>query len=253
MELEDLKELAIEELGWLLLNNLKNNMPREFINGGYVVSRTVTFDNATAGLEPTTEQGRQIPNEIRFEHSRTLAEGWQWLEQEGLIVSDPIQDNSSFKIITRRGQAVASQDDFIDFAATRHLPKSLHTDILLTAKPQFIRKDYEAAVILAFRSVEIAVRQHGGFSNGDTGVTLMRDAFRPAGSATERKPVGTLTDTNSEPGEQEGMMSLFSGAIACFRNPPAHRFVNIDKSEAIELLCFASRLLKIVDSQSPTQ
>jgi len=251
MELEEINELSTEELGWLLLNNLKSNMPQDFRDGQYVVSRTITFHDAKNGLEPTVEQGQRVANEIRFEHERILAEGWQWLEQEGLIVIDPIQDNSTFKVITRSGQAVASREDLIEFAAARHIPLSLHPDILLTARPQFIRKDYETAVMHSFRSVEIAVRLHGGFSDGDVGVALMRDAFRPVGDATARKPVGPLTDIASEAGEQSGMMSLYAGAIACFRNPSAHRLVNIDKSEAIELLCFASRLLKIIDAQSP--
>jgi len=251
MELDELNELEPEEIGWVLLNNLRNNMPQEFSGGQYSDQRTVQFNDAAKGLDPTNVQDQRESNRIRAEHARILVEGWQWLEQEGLIVVDPVQHDTVFKVITRRGLSISSHDELIDITATRLLPKTLHADILVVARPLFIRKDYETAVMHAFRSVEITVRARGGFTEADVGVSLMRDAFRPAGDATATKPVGPLTDTDSEPGEQSGMVSLFVGAIACFRNPSAHRQVNIDTGEAVELLSFASRLLKIVDKQSP--
>lgn len=250
MELEELIELEPEEIGWVLLNNLRNNMPQVYSNGQSHDSRTVQFHNAASGLDPTRVQDQRETNRIRAEHSRVLIEGWQWLEHEGLIAVDPIQNDSDFKIITRRGLSISSREELIDITATRLLPQTLHAEILVVSRPLFIRKDYETAVMHAFRSVEIAVRSNGGFAESNVGVSLMRDAFRPVSDTTATKPVGPLTDIHAEPGEQSGMVSLFVGSVACFRNPSAHRHVNIDKDEAVELLGFASRLLKIVDRQS---
>jgi uncharacterized protein (TIGR02391 family) len=251
MELEELMQLEPEELGWVLLRNLRERRPEAYASNEQANSRTVQYHDAKTGLEPTIDPNDRNSNRILMEHSRVLVEGWQWLEHEGLITVDPAQNNTEFKVITRRGQAISTQEVLIDFAAAKLIPHTLHTDILPSARSQFIRKDYETAIMHAYRSVEIAVRHHGGLAAGDVGVSLMRAAFRPAGNSNANNPVGTLTDTNAEPGEQQGMMELFAGAMACFRNPSAHRLVNIDKHEAIELLCFASRLLHIVDQRAP--
>ena len=251
MELEELADLEPEEIGWILLDNLRRNMPQEYRGQQHQNSRTVQFHHATNGLEPTIHPNNRERNAILHEHLRILMEGWQWLEQEGLIAVDPVQTDTVFKIVTRRGMAISTEAELIDFSSAKLIPQMLHPDILLTARSHFIRKDYETAVMHAFRSVEIAVRVKGGFTPADVGVSLMRAAFRPAGNANANNPVGTLTDTAAEPSEQHGMMDLFAGAIACFRNPSAHRQVNITKEEAMELLGFASRLLKIVDLRAP--
>jgi len=248
MQLEELQELEPQEIGWMLLKNLRENMPQSFANGRLTESRTVQFQNATKDLGPSGQDERAI----REEHMRVLMEGWQWLEQEGLITVDPIQSDAVFKTVTRRGQAISTEADLFDFAAAKLLPQTLHPNILVCAKSNFIRKDYETAVMHAFRAVEISVRQAGQFASGDVGVTLMRAAFRPARGATANAPAGPLTDQASQSGEQQGMMELFAGAISCFRNPSAHRQVKISKDEAVELLAFASRLLKIVDLRAST-
>lgn len=250
MELEELEQLEPEELGWILLKNLKDNPPLEVRGRNKIPVRTLHFRNAAAGLDPTLDPNDANSNTVRKEHARLLMEGWQWLEHEGLISVDPTQSNSEFKVLTRRGQQLSTEEELINFSSDKLIPRTLHADILLIARSNFIRKDYETAVLHAFRSVEIAVRAGGGFENSDVGVTLMRAAFRP--EATAGKPIGSLTNDAAEPGEKQGMMELFSGAIACFRNPSAHRQVNIERDEALELLCLASRLLKIVEQESTT-
>jgi uncharacterized protein (TIGR02391 family) len=82
--------------------------------------------------------------------------------------------------------------------------------------PAFLRGEYDTAVFQAFREVEVAVRDGGKFQADAVGVKLMRDAFRPAQGAN---PSGPLSDSALPVAEQEGMMNLFAGAIALYKNP----------------------------------
>ena len=69
----------------------------------------------------------------------------------------------------------------------------------------------------------------------------MNEAFKPK--------VGPLTDKGLPEPEQLGLRSLFSGAIAYYKNPESHRNVLADPIEVAEILFFASLLLRIVDSR----
>ena len=109
--------------------------------------------------------------------------------------------------------------------------------------PAFQRGDYDVAVFLAFREVEIAVRQAGNYSAEIVGDALMRAAFAPAENS---KTAGPLTDTNLPVGEQRNMAHLFAGAFGLYRNSTGHRFVPTKPEEAAEVIMFASQLLRIV-------
>jgi hypothetical protein len=68
----------------------------------------------------------------------------------------------------------------------------------------------------------------------------MRTAFSPDN--------GPLTDMTAEPGERQGRMDFFAGAIASYKNPHSHRDVNLDDPyEALEIIFLANHLLRIVD------
>jgi hypothetical protein len=49
-------------------------------------------------------------------------------------------------------------------------------------------------------------------------------------------------------GERVGLMELYSGALATFRNPVSHREIDFgDPSQASEVVLFADLLLRMVD------
>ena len=134
----------------------------------------------------------------------------------------------------------------VDILKTELLPEyQFHPVITQKVSPKFIQGDYDTAVFQAFKQVEIAVRKAGNYTEKDIGVPLMRTAFR--------KATGNLTDPNQQEAEQEAIAHLFAGAIGYCKNPASHREVEITAEEAVELITFASYLLRIVDSRRQSE
>jgi uncharacterized protein (TIGR02391 family) len=171
-----------------------------------------------------------------------IAEAWSWLEHEGLIVRLPDSSVSPWFVRTRRGKSLKTRADVESYRQATLLPKDLlHPIISERAWAPFFRGDYDVAVFQAFKSVEVAVREVGKFSNEDFGVPLMRKAFNP------RK--GPLTDEDKSvgEGERQALCELFAGAIGHAKNPQSHRDKPVKIEEAAQLLLFASYLMTVVD------
>jgi uncharacterized protein (TIGR02391 family) len=114
-----------------------------------------------------------------------------------------------------------------------------HPLIIEKAWPSITRNEFDIAVFLAFRTVEIRVRDVGGYPPELMGTTLMRKAFDTDS--------GSLTNKDLPKAEQEAVSHLFAGAIGLYKNPHSHREVNINFKEAFEMLLLSSHLLNIVD------
>jgi uncharacterized protein (TIGR02391 family) len=169
---------------------------------------------------------------------RVLAEAWQWLTNEGLIMVAVDQPNGFF-CITRKGASLKSQGDVQTYAHGNLLPVALLNPLIAEkVRPMFLRGDYDVAVFQAFKEVEVAVRRASGLPKEMIGVKLMRAAFSPEN--------GPLTDKEAEGGERTAMMELYAGAIGHCKNPTSHRDVAIDRATAARLIALASHLLEQV-------
>ena len=185
---------------------------------------------------------KEYPYQHQAEISRALMEAWVWLEREGLLAPKP-ESTGDWVFITRRGHKLKRAVDVETYRKTNLLPKQLlHPVIAYKVWTLFLRGEYDTAVFQAFKEVEVAVRDAGGYGKKDYGVNLMRQAFHPQN--------GTLTDANQLPAEKDATLALFAGAIGLYKNPPSHRNVNITPVEAVEMIIFASSLLKIIDSNT---
>ena len=195
-----------------------------------------------------------LPNELReyagqedyVDVAKVVIEAWVWLEREGLIAPKPGQ-TGDWVFITRRGRKFRELGDVGKFKAANLLPhETLDSTLASKVRPVFLRGDYDTAVLLAFREVEIRVRKSGGYSAEDIGTKLMRKAFHIK--------TGNLTDTKQVKSEKEGIAHLFTGAIAAFKNPGSHRDINIeDPVEVVELIAMADLLIKIAERRKANQ
>jgi len=228
---ENLLSLEPEELaGYLMeyLNSLPDDEKKHLNRSNFGGNHTV----------------QEYPPEYQAEILKALIEAWGWLERKGLIAPKP-GDRHGWVFITSDGQKFKNHGDIDAFRKANLLPKKLlHPVIALKVWSDFLRGEYEDAIFKAFKEVEIAVREAGGFSHSDIGINLMRKAFDP--------DKGPLTDLSQESGEKESLSHLFAGAIGYCKNPRSHREVPIDEvTEAVELIFFASYLLRIVDERKP--
>ena len=138
------------------------------------------------------------------------------------------------------------QENEVDVSKADFLPKhQLHSMIPQNVWSSFSQRAYGSAVFEAFKQVEIAVREAGGYEATDYGTDLMRKAFHVDN--------GTLTDENQPPAEKQARSDLFAGAIGAYKNPGSHRDVDFTAEETVELITLASYLLRIVDSRSQSE
>jgi uncharacterized protein (TIGR02391 family) len=228
---EALLEIEPEDLG-LILIGLVHATPGQQ-NSNFTISQFVMpLWNANAPGYPQHPHKRQAA-------SRAVAEAWQWLQTEGLIMPAPDQPNDWF-CLTRRGARLKNPADLEAYKKRGLLPtEDLQPVLLEKVRPMFLRGDYDLATFEAFKQVEISVRNAASLPAALIGVDVMRSAFNPAN--------GALTDPAGVPAEREALSHLFAGAIGHAKNPGSHRTVNLTAIEAAELIRLASYLLGIVE------
>ena len=117
--------------------------------------------------------------------------------------------------------------------------RTVEPDVLVFCRAELLADNYFHAVLEATKSVASLIRQRTGLRSD--GSTLTQSAF--GGDDPPLRINRFVTET--EKGEQRGLVNLLVGFFGTFRNPPAHAAKiewAINEQDALDLLSLASYL-----------
>ena len=237
---EQLLRLQPEELAGPLLVSLENSEQIDPVG-------LISYNK----MRPEIDSNPQIkyPNGCHEDVLLVIMEAWQCLLSEGFVAQKPnnlpggyMNPTSTTKyFVTRRGKGIETLDDFQAYRKADLLRRhQLHPIIAEKVWSIFAQGSYGTAVLEAFKQVEVAVRNAGGYAETDYGVPLMWKAFDENN--------GNLTDPSQSSAVRKAKAHLFAGAIGLYKNPSSHREVEFAPEEAAEIIIIASHLLRVVDT-----
>jgi uncharacterized protein (TIGR02391 family) len=240
----DLASLPVDELALWMLGEMTKTGQATFHRSNFLGRLLKSVGDRIPGDSAYKSDAVRAAEPPHF--GRALAEGWGWLLSEGLIAEAatalargqfPVD---GYSLVTRLGERVANHPRAREWmAAERRLGLPLHPRLEERARRQFVLGEFEAAAFIAMREVEIAVRERAGYAGTVIGSELMNKAF-----ASD----GPLADPETPTAEQEGLKSLYRGALSVFKNPASHRALDYkDPVEAAEVVLLADLLLRMVD------
>lgn len=118
----------------------------------------------------------------------------------------------------------------------------VHPDVMEKSFDLISKRQFESAVLQAYKILEITIRKKAKLTNDDFGVNLIRKAYNPDN--------GVLSNMELPVAERQAQSNYIAGAYALFKNPVSHRDVEMDFFETFEKIVIASQILKIVE-ESP--
>ena len=115
----------------------------------------------------------------------------------------------------------------------------LHNVIIKKSLPLFHDKHYEHSVFVAYKFIEIRIREKIGAKPQEYGANLIKKAFNPDN--------GLLTDNDLPKSERAALCKYIEGVYGYYKNPSSHREIKMNSSEAMDKLLVANDIHKIID------
>jgi uncharacterized protein (TIGR02391 family) len=237
---EEVRDLPVDVIGVRLLRHVRETgkTPLRNVVANLRAQIDAQRQRQAVGITGGTVIGTSSAP-LGEDYESGIAEAWHWLISAGLLTEIPMEEHC-FRVSRLGIKLLDEAPDPVQHArAEQRIGLDLHPLIRTTVRSQFLLGEHDAAVLIAFRTVEERVRELAGVGNEELGVNLMKKAFGKD---------GPLRDQEVLPAEADAQMALFWGAIGFFKNPASHRSVQYeDVTEAAEAVLFADLLLRILD------
>jgi uncharacterized protein (TIGR02391 family) len=171
-----------------------------------------------------------------------ISDALAWLISNALVGPDATSSGGgAHYTVTSAGREAIARGTTAHVDATRRLHVDLHARLEKAARPNFERGEYEAAVFIAMKEVEVALRDAARLGPDAIGTGLVTEAMKAG---------GPFAISGVVPAEQVAFMNLFQGALGAFKNPSSHRAVEYDDpAEAADVIHLADLLLRIIDRE----
>jgi uncharacterized protein (TIGR02391 family) len=236
---EEANELPVDVLGLRLLERVRDSGKTTLNNVAANLRSEISVRQQREAQPTGTVVGRSDAS-VGVDYELAISEAWHWLIATGLLTEIPME--KGWFVPSRLGRKVLEVPNPVQHVRAQErigVSLDLHPLISNAVRPQFLLGQYDAAVLIAMRTVEERVRELASAGNEDIGVNLMKQAFSKG---------GPLRDEEADGGEADAQMALFWGAIGVFKNPASHRRVHYENAtEAAEAVLFADLLLRILD------
>lgn len=237
---DEASELPIDVLGLRLLERVRKS-GKTTLNNVAANLRSEVSVRQQREAQPTGAVIGRSDASVGVDYELAISEAWHWLIATGLLTEIPME--KGWFVPSRLGRKILDEvPDPVQHVRAQErigVGLDLHRLINNAVRPQFLLGQYDAAVLIAMRTVEERVRELAAAGNEDIGVNLMKRAFAKG---------GPLRDEDADAGEADAQMALFWGAIGVFKNPASHRRVHYENAtEAAEAVLFADLLLRILD------
>ncbi len=234
---QTLLEMTEQELALVLLEDMQ---ARELSQIGKANRTSLGSQFETLLIQQSPQRN---PQEIIDRLNKVGRSAYAALEQCGLAeADDDLNGQNGYLVLTSKGQEETHASDLErvrvrGFLREEMLHQSLRGKVFL----DFTSNEFDSAILEAFKTVEISVRDAAHLTAADYGRALTIKAFAVG---------GPLSKPSDKKGDCEALSGLFAGALSRFRNPGAYSKRTFeDVLEAMEELMFASRLLRIVDER----
>jgi len=165
-----------------------------------------------------------------------LEGAWSWLEFQGFLVRQPGAP-ANFYVIPQSKRALGAKA-VKSYNAGAVFPRALVGEPLTSITySTFMRGQFDDAVALAFKELEIFVRKTAKLDQSrNVGASLMREAF----AGPLRDTAATFVDG------EEGYGHVFAGMFMMFRNPNTHHRTIDNAADAAAVIAFVAHLHRIV-------